>query len=71
MKKIIPFISILLVIIAVLVFFAYSFVPLLATITGKSQLAQILAIETTILKKWQQDGSLKHNLALGAEGADV
>ncbi len=35
------------------------------------QLAQIIAIETELLRKWQKNGSLKNNLAYNAEGNDV
>ncbi len=35
-----------------------------------SQLAQIIAIETDLLKKWQQNASLKNNLAYNANGSD-
>ncbi len=36
-----------------------------------SQLAQIIAIETDLLKKWQENGSLKNNLTYNSEGGDV
>ncbi len=36
-----------------------------------NQLAQIIAIETELLRKWQNNGSLKNNLAYNARGDDV
>lgn len=38
---------------------------------NQNQLAQIIAIETELLKKWSQNGSLKNNLAYNSEGNDV
>lgn len=44
--------------------------PILS-LDNHSQLAKIIAIETDLLRKWQQSGSLKNNLAYNAEGGDV
>src|SRR3989344_8942538 len=55
--------------IAVIVFLS-SKLPMLS-FDNHSQLAQIIAIETKLLKKWSQNGSLKNNLAYNSEGSDV
>ncbi len=36
-----------------------------------SQVAQIIAIETDLLRKWQQSKALKNNLAYNSKGSDV
>lgn len=50
--------------------FLSSKLPMLS-FDNNSQLAQIIAIETELLKKWSQNGSLKNNLAYNSEGSDV
>lgn len=45
-------------------------IPTLSS-NNRGKLAQIIAIETELLKKWQQNGSLKNNLAYNSEGSDV
>ncbi|GEM_PF-763820 len=39
--------------------------------SGYNRLAQIMSIETGLLRKWQQSGALKNNLAYKSEGNDV
>src|SRR3989338_9335610 len=52
--------------------FAVSEFPLKASLTqGSSQLAQIIASETGVLRKWQQSGSLRHSLGYGSRGREV
>ena len=52
--------------------FAVSEFPLKASLTqGSSQLAQIIASETGVLRKWQQGGSLRHSLGYGSSGREV
>ncbi|MEK7608116.1 MAG: D-alanyl-D-alanine carboxypeptidase family protein [Patescibacteria group bacterium] len=38
---------------------------------GENRLAQIIEIETGLLREWQQRGSLKNNLSYGESGSDV
>jgi len=54
----------------VVIVFLSSKLPMLS-FDNHNQLAQIIAIETELLKKWSQNGSLKNNLAYNAEGSDV
>src|SRR3989338_5049955 len=52
--------------------FAVTEFPLKASLTqGSSQLAQIIASETGLLRKWQQSGSLRHSLGYGSRGGEV
>ena len=52
--------------------FAVTEFPLKASLTqGSSQLAQIIASETGLLRKWQQSGSLRHSLGYGSRGSEV
>lgn len=54
----------------VVIIFLLSKLPILS-LDRNSQLAQIIAIETDLLRKWQRNGSLKNNLAYNSEGSDV
>lgn len=52
------------------IIFLSSKLPILS-FDNHSQLSQIITIETELLRKWQQNGSLKNNLAYNSDGSDI
>lgn len=47
------------------------YTKLMPTVSNTQQLSQIVAIETSLLKKWQQSGALTHESSYGDQGDNV